>query len=70
LVITSPSFETKEAEQPPAIRTEPSMVRLIQPSLGVNPYSACIFAFGKLSKVHIPSAAIVMPGASSAAKSQ
>src|SRR6267154_879741 len=57
LVITRPSGETNEPEQPPASRTEESCASVSHFASGLNPYFFATFALGKLSNVHMPSSA-------------
>mmetsp|Transcript_6205 Transcript_6205/g.25083 ORF Transcript_6205/g.25083 Transcript_6205/m.25083 type:complete len:358 (+) Transcript_6205:2806-3879(+) len=56
LVSTRPSGDTKEAEQPPAIRAEPRITRWNQAGSRSTPSSALSLASGGLSRVHMPSA--------------
>src|SRR5438045_9775651 len=62
LVITRPSGETNEPEQPPASRTEESCASFSHFASGLKPYFFATFALGKLSNVHIPSSACAARG--------
>ena len=57
LVITNPSGETNEPEQPPASRTEESCASESHFGSGLKPYFFATLALGKLSNVHMPSSA-------------
>src|SRR5262245_54903098 len=57
LVITSPSAETKLAEQPWARRAEDRRTCSSQASSTLTPYFCLTLSLGKLLKVHIPSSA-------------
>src|SRR5713226_4991799 len=66
LVITSPSGETNEPEQPPASRTEESCASESHFASGLKPCFFGTFALGKLSNVHIPSSARAASGSAAA----
>src|SRR5712691_10368555 len=66
LVITNPSGETNEPEQPPASRTEESCASESHFPSGPKPYFFATFALGKLSNVHMPSSARAASGSAAA----
>src|SRR5438046_10078167 len=57
-VSTRPAGDTKEAEQPPAIRTAACCAWSTHSRAGARPYLSFNCALGRLSGVHIPSTAI------------
>ena len=68
LVITRPSGDTNDPEQPPASRTEESCASPSHFASGLKPYFFATFALGKLSNVHMPSSACAARGSAAASK--
>src|SRR5687768_6659535 len=68
-VITSPSRDTKLAEQPCASRADESRRWSSHLSSTATPYFCWSLSLGKLLYVHIPSSAAVVRGASVRARS-
>src|SRR5438876_4839151 len=68
LVITRPSGDTNDPEQPPASRTEESCASPSHFDSGLKPYFFATFALGKLSNVHMPSSASAARGTAAASK--
>src|SRR5690242_14813523 len=66
LVSTSPFFDTNEPEQPPASRKAPRCTCPIHAVSGAKWNCDCSCAFGRLSGVHMPSAANAADAVSSA----
>src|SRR5438128_4492993 len=68
LVITRPSGDTNDPEQPPASLTEESCASPSHFDSGLKPYFFATFALGKLSNVHLPSSASAARGTAAASK--